>query len=378
MFDKKYKSDLFYHECQEWLNDILETPQKIYHYTNVDVLKNIIQGKSMYATHINFMNDWEEYQLGYRLLTKEIKASIENERKIFESIIGANNLNTILNYISDECLNVKTYSLINQMDKFKEFRSFTIPEVYTISFCKEKDLLSQWVIYAKESGVAIEFDFTDFIFCDASLEDKEDEYEKDDWQTIKYYRNNHPHTINYSNQAMLDMLQEQMTEVVRSIIDPQFASTEEIVRPVTLLRKMVALYNIVPYCKLDKFKAENEVRAAFMRLENWVQKKGETKGSMHKTKVFYRTANNVLKPYLKVGWEAQKPDIYPIKKIIIGPGENQEAVFKGVIHFIENQDAETIPDIRGKIPFSEPIVNESYMTCKGIIIQKSNIPYIFR
>ena len=248
MFDGKYKSDLFYHECQEWLNKILEIPQKMYHYTSVDVLQNIIQGKCMYATHINFMNDWEEYQLGYRVLTKEIKKAIERYRVDFENIIGTDNLDTILSYFNDECLNVMTYSQIKQMDKFKEFRALTIPEVYTISFCKEKDLLSQWAIYAKESGVAIEFDFSDFVFCDASLDESEMcKYEEEDWQTIKYFRNNSPHIIKYSNQDILDKLQEQITEVVRMIKNPKFASSEEMVRPVTLLRRMTELYSIVPY-----------------------------------------------------------------------------------------------------------------------------------
>lgn len=379
MFDRKCKSDLFYHECQAWLNKVLETPQKMYHYTSVEVLQNIIQGKCMYATHVNFMNDWEEYQLGYRVLTKEIKKAIENYRSDFESTIGDDNLDAILNYFNDECLNVMTYSQIKQMDKFREFRTLTIPEVYSISFCKEKDLLSQWVIYAKESGVAIEFDFSDFVFCDASLDESEEgEYDEEDWQTIKYFRNNRPHIVKYNDKDILDKLQEQITEVVRMVKNPQFASSEEIVRPVTLLRRMTELYSIVPYCKLDKFMAESEIRVAFMRLENWITKKGESKGGMYKTKVFYRTANKVLKPYLKIGWEAQKQDVYPIKKVIVGPGENQEAVFRGLIHFIENQDKDVIPNAKGKTPFSEPVVGDSYMTCKGIIIQKSNIPYIFK
>lgn len=379
MFDEKYKSDLFYHECQAWLNEILEIPQKMYHYTSVEVLQNIIQGRCMYATHINFMNDWEEYQLGYRILTKEIKKAIESYRTDFEKTIGSENLEAILGYFNDECLDVMTYSQIKQMDKFKEFRTLTIPEVYSVSFCKEKDLLSQWVIYAKESGVAIEFDFSDFVFCDASLDEREmSEYDKEDWQTIKYFRNNRPHIIKYNEQDILDKLNEQIIEVVRMIKNPQFATSEEIVRPVTLLRRMTELYSIVPYCKLDKFMAESEIRVAFMRLENWVKKGGEGKGSMYQTEVFYRTANKVLKPYLKIGWEARKQGIYPIKRVIVGPGENQEAVFRGLIHFIENQNKNVIPNVKGKMPFSEPIVGDSYMTCKGIIIQKSNIPYIFR
>lgn len=377
MFDSEYKSDLFYHQCQQWLNKVLENQQKIYHYTSVDVLKNIIEGKCMYATHINFMNDWEEYVIGYRILTSMIKEAIEKYRGDFESVIGKEELDRILNNFSDECLNVTNYSLVNKDESLREFREVTLPEVYTISFCKEKDLLSQWIIYAKESGVAVEFDFTDFILCDASLEGEE-QYNEDTWQSIKYYRNNKPHMINYTSTALSNKLEEQIIEVIRMIKKPTFASCDEINRPLKLFRKMAELYNIVPYCKTDDFKAESEIRLAFMRLEDWVEKKGKDYGEIHKTKVFYRTANQVLKPYIKIGWEAQKSNIYPIKRIIVGPGENQEAVFRGIIHFIENQDNDTIPSEKGKIPFSEPMITESYLTCKGIIIEKSKIPYIYK
>lgn len=376
MFKKTYKSELFYHQCQERLNSILESPQQMYHYTNIEALKSIIEGRCMYATHINFMNDWEEYEMGYQVLTNKIKVAIENYRKDFEDKIGVANLAEIEKYFCNECLNVTTYSMIEQRSKFREFRACTIPEVYTISFCKEKDLLSQWAIYAKETGVAIEFDFSNFVFTDATLAEKDEEYYKeDDWQEIKYYRYNKPHTINYSNQEMDEMLHDQITEVVRLIKDPDFAKDELIRRPVLLVRKMTELYSIVPYCKLDKFKAESEIRVAFMRIEDWLKCENNKQEGIHKTKVFYRTANHVLKPFLRIGWEAMIPNEYPIKKIIIGPGKNQEVVFRGLIHFIENQDNSIIPN--KDIPFTKPMVNGSYLTCKGITIQKSNIPYIF-
>lgn len=377
MFSQEYRTELFYHQCQKRLNTILETPQTMYHYTNAEVLKSIIENKCLYATHINFMNDWEEYEIGYEMLTGKIKEMMKKYRNDFKEKIGIDNLEEIEKYFSDKCLNVTNYSEAYKKDKFKELRAYTMPEVFTISFCKEKDLLSQWTTYAKESGVAIEFDFSNFIFCDASLDEKDaDNYMDDEWQEIKYYRYNRPHIINYKAQEVEEKLEEQIVEVVRAIKDPHFGATEEIRRPIYLIRKMAELYTVVPYCKLDKFKAENEIRVAFMRLERWIEGTGGHK-ERYKTKIFYRVADHVLKPFLKIGWEAQIPDTYPIKKIIVGPGKNQEVVYRGIIHFIENQDVSLIPNKIGMKPFSNPVVDESYLTCKGIVIQKSNIPYIF-
>ena len=378
MYNEKYRTHLFYHESQKWLNTVLDIPQTMYHYTSVEVLKSIIEKQCMYATHINFLNDWEEYQMGYKILTEQIKESIEKYRDDFDNIIGKEHLNLVLSYFNDECLNVTTYNTINQLKKYREFREMIKPEVYSISFCKEKDLLSQWAIYAKESGVAIEFDFTDVVFTDASLEKTEKEkYPSKNWQEMKYFRYNRPHSMNYSNQELLELLHGEITEIVRTIKSPNWMTNNEIYRPTMLFRKLTALYNLVPYCKMDKFRAENEVRIAFMCLEDYFKKKEDNEDKIHKTKVSYRVANSVTKPYLKIGWEALKPNIYPIKKIIVGPGKNQEAVFRGIIHFVENQDEEIIPNQLGKMPFSEPMVEECYKTCKGILIQKSNIPYIF-
>lgn len=378
MFDQFYRETLFYHQCQKNLNSILETPKIMYHYTSAEVLKSIIEGKCMYATHINFMNDWEEYKVGYETLTREIKCAVERHRADFEEKIGTRNLEIILEYFGEKCLDVTTYNSMSHRKKFEEYRACAMPEVYTISFCKEKDLLSQWAIYAKESGVAIEFDFTDFVFCDASLDEAEREkYTDSQWQEIKYYRNNHPHTISYSNQEMIEKLQQQIIEVVRLIKDPDFGADETIRRPTTLVRKIAELYSIVPYCKLDKFEAESEIRAAFMRLGYRIDKVEDREAYNYQTSVFYRTANHVLKPFLKIGWESKIPKLYPIKRIIVGPGNNQEVVFRGLIHFIENQKEDVIPNYKDWEAFSRPMVNETYMTCKGIIIEKSNIPYIF-
>lgn len=87
----------------------------IYHYTSLGVFWKCVDNNSMYARHVRFSNDAEEYALG---------------KKLIEGF-------------------VKTKGL--QMTREEDY--------YMICFCKKDDLLSQWRGYA-EAGVSMGFDFS--------------------------------------------------------------------------------------------------------------------------------------------------------------------------------------------------------------------------
>lgn len=87
----------------------------LYHYTSLEVLWKCIEGNSMYARHVRFSNDNQEYEIGEERILKFLK----------EKGLNA--------HIQD------TY--------------------FMICFCEKEDLLSQWRGYA-EDGVCIGFDFS--------------------------------------------------------------------------------------------------------------------------------------------------------------------------------------------------------------------------
>ena len=98
----------------------------MYYYTSTDTMCKVLSGAKLFATNLGYMNDSHEYIHGLRTVKKvlEDKGIPENENFSFSNINE---------YVYGE----------------KELTYFSI------SFCKDGDLLSQWTTYARESGVSI-------------------------------------------------------------------------------------------------------------------------------------------------------------------------------------------------------------------------------
>ena len=109
---------------------------KIYHYTDLNGLKGIIESGSLWATHFSFLNDSNEL------------------------IHGMNCLGNALQYLRDD-FNPKTLKFIEQA--LTHFRMHRAAHVYNLSFCLEPDLLSQWRGYGSSQGVCLEFDDEELI-----------------------------------------------------------------------------------------------------------------------------------------------------------------------------------------------------------------------
>ncbi|EOQ98272.1 PF11185 family protein [Leptospira wolbachii serovar Codice str. CDC] len=106
-------------------------PKEIYHYTDINGVKGILESRRIWASDVRYLNDPSETTYFHNL----IKEKIENSK---------------LTGILEE--------LLNTTRKFIEQHHSEAPRFVT-SFCIEKDLLSQWRYYSKESiGYMIAFD----------------------------------------------------------------------------------------------------------------------------------------------------------------------------------------------------------------------------
>lgn len=103
----------------------------IYHYTDLNGLKGIIESGALWATNYAFLNDSQE-------LTH-----------------GLNCLRTALKGLGGE---FKAETIKAVESAFKSYQSVVAPHIYNISFCAEPDLLSQWRGYGSTQGVCLEFD----------------------------------------------------------------------------------------------------------------------------------------------------------------------------------------------------------------------------
>lgn len=103
----------------------------IYHYTDLNGLKGIIENHSLWATNMYFLNDAAEIHHGM--------AAFGNA----------------LNYLDDEISQQSIKILRNALDGQRLHQAI---HDYSISFCLHPDLLSQWRGYAGAQGVCLEFD----------------------------------------------------------------------------------------------------------------------------------------------------------------------------------------------------------------------------
>jgi len=110
----------------------------IYHYTNIDAVKSIIENQELWLTHVRYMNDSEELLHGAQM---GLPFWLDSEREKHLEEKGT---------LDDFDANYWDLEHLNELARSLQF--------YVCSFCSEPDLLSQWRGYASaKGGYALEF-----------------------------------------------------------------------------------------------------------------------------------------------------------------------------------------------------------------------------
>lgn len=266
--------------------------KKLIHYTTTEVLDKILSSATFWASNILYLNDAEEYKNGKNVIESCLKK------------IGQ-----------------------NLADNWTDNNS----DIYTISFCKEEDLLSQWIIYAKESGISLELDSRflefnrigdNFYFCVGAGSDGQ---EKLEFTSQKYFIGDV-----LSEMAYINDTNEQFEKEMNSVLTADGAECLE-------ESDKINFYELkASYIKNPKFKAEYEVRASFLNCKSL--DKDSSKVNQTKIKHF-RMSNGVLRPYIEARicvWHKDDDNniqpCLPLKAIVIGPSGTQQMVFNSVVH----------------------------------------------
>lgn len=249
----------------------------------------ILQNANIYATNLKYMNDSEEY------------------------VNGVNELSKIINGQQSKCVISET--MIQKHLK-------KIPDSYSISFSTARDLLSQWSMYAKESGISLRMEFASGQIYKIK-EKGQDEHTNE----IK--------CLNLKPQKVYYCTEKAMTKRdynrVKKNIEKQLLNTKNnkiAIKDMESNAQEIWGKNI-PYIKRYEFNAEEEYRLIF-RQEDWNKK----------FKIEYRLDKNVLKPYVDVTCEGG----WPINELIVGPGFNQQQVYESICHFLQNAELR-VPDL---------------------------------
>lgn len=268
---------------------------KLYYYTRTDTMRSILTSGMFWATNILYMNDSEEYLNGLR----EIRGIMERYKR--------------LDFRDVQVLD----KLIHTPD----------PHIFTISFCTNGDLLSQWCVYARESGVNLELDFSlievdedrpGTFFCPQDCKDADEIEVPAPLKPVIYFTRN----------AMLEKVSKnqvykRMDEIIERINALKLRSGEDGAEE--------KISELAAQIKRYEFSAEQEWRLIFNMTEHTAEYK--------KTPLFYREQDSILKPFIKVAVSKQdkaglRPIPWPVTAITVGPGYNQDQVFQSLRYFL--------------------------------------------
>ena len=220
-----------------------------------------------------------------------------------------------------------------------------LPNHYIISFCKNGNLLGQWKYYGKDSGIAIEFDLDNCIIIGNKSKERE----------LIHPIQCKPHDIVYEEDVQNQKFQE---------LFAPFYKNEYSLRCSAMQSLMLA-----SYMKHISFKEEEECRL-LIPLVYFPQHEDE---SCLLERINYRESNGIIKPYIKVKlFRNDNKNKTPIKSITVGPGENQEQIFKALILLIYSRFPKGKTSLK---VLNNPNEYYDYIFVNGIEIRKSNYPF---
>ncbi|SFA81827.1 MULTISPECIES: HNH endonuclease [unclassified Bacillus (in: firmicutes)] len=128
-------------KLNKWVNEYFSTPVTgdLYHYTNLNAAKGILDTKEMWLSNVRTMNDPDELSYGYRLITMALE---ELEGKDFfqphQETLG--NLKEVMKQLAEQKVIVGN------------------AEIYLTCFSAAENTIRQWVTYADTAnGVSLKF-----------------------------------------------------------------------------------------------------------------------------------------------------------------------------------------------------------------------------
>lgn len=327
-----------------------------YQYTKMQTLDAILNGGCLRATDMKYLNDSLEYQLGINTIDRLYKNNHSN----------------------------MSIRIREKLEKYKNEYEKDEFSTFSISFCEDGDLLSQWITYAKEGGVSIGFDFSiDSLYWGQKIDKS-------------YYLTNvmkNPLKVIYVSQGSSNNLKEEQIRKIKSIM-------KEITNAgmTTNLEKM-AFYMVLCYIKNSEFVTEKEHRIVSVPCYNAISS-GDEKKRLSEIKTTLQDSH-VFRPYIELFpiYANQEIAKLPIAEIIVGPASNQKSIFRSLVYKLEHSFTESVKiekpskgklterrkrydKIVNKMKSQNPDINDiddriHFCENWGLIIRTSESSYVF-
>ncbi|MCX8287921.1 DUF2971 domain-containing protein [Enterobacter pseudoroggenkampii] len=255
----------------------------IFHYTDLNGFKGIVENSCLWATNIHFMNDKNEYTHGI--------LCFRNALKYLEGSELSN------------ALEISLKSAISKYDDYELMKHEAARHVYSISFCRGIDKLSQWRGYGNSQGISLEFDefaLIDGVEKDSAFFRHGDVIYTDEKNTVEV------------NKKIIDFFSEFSDYFLKDKKNEGSRYSNSFTRFITA---NLLMESSIPFLKNYGFSEENEFRFVFSR-------------GIGMPKVNFRVGAYGLIPYLNIRMKDDKK--LPIAKVVIGPAKDKEMIYLGV------------------------------------------------
>lgn len=280
----------------------------LYHYTNINGLKGILEHKKFWVSHAHFLND-----------KTEINYTLDLSNKVFEEFCEKLPKKKNISGID--------FSKKDLTDYLKEYYDAIIESIfhqqnysiYTLSFCTNGDSNLLWSNYSNNDGYCIQVNYQKLI----GYLNKKSEFK----DLVNAGR------VIYDKQVQKKLLEEifeKLFVVIKTILNPPFEPSEAIRHIAFLLRQ----YSI--FFKDECFSQEEEFRIAISLpndFENYL----------------CRVSNGVFIPYIEADFEKDC-----VEGITVGPKNNMDISIDGLKQFLKLNQFNSIQDkniLKSSIPY---------------------------
>lgn len=257
--------------------------KNIFHYCSLDTLWKILESNSFLATHVEFSNDTEEYNIGKKFMGGLHRKAIKSKN---------HEVGISKDYIDgweESCSNV----------------------CFMVCFCQEDNILSQWREYAK-NGVSIELDLNYLSLYEINKLSDESKGDRG------YVVVNEPKKVIYIESA-----------------DSKKDLKKCLKRFNKLQNKMESSLSLIPYIKHAGFSEEKEVRFVF-----------EDINGRFKDKIDYLNRKGMKVPVLKViPYQGEKNEViiytnFDLKTIFEKNNKNDSDIINKINYIKSKKDCD--------------------------------------
>lgn len=316
----------------------------IYHYTNANALKNILEKESLWVSNARYLNDSSEIKYSLDLISsvaEEIEklSFADNSRTHTERIKISNLFEEMMNVLNERILEI-------------------LEEVYVLSTSTNKDSLTLWNNYSNFEGYNIGFEKErlDRVLRQCNLKEDNDGniITVADFRIIGKDSNKHINidsfniigtNVVYNIQKQKEMINDYLSILFNDICGELYHISELIVNkklektfecPYTIKESIKRFYIqimasklalISVFLKSPQFYQEEEIRYVFVKRNN------EDNKNERSNILKYRINNGVYIPYIEVSFKNEKQSNehkIPINSICIGPKNNLDIAELGI------------------------------------------------